>query len=145
MNALRTPFILFLAVALVGCHKGPQSASPADPDASLRGKVVEQVRAGVLKPDPVGVVILPDDLKPASANGQVLVGQHPVAGLLVAFPVQTAEGMSFLLYVEKPTKAGLLQVGPLAMRPGKPLKEHWYETTSALMSPNTTGPGRRMP
>jgi hypothetical protein len=132
---MRTPSLIFcfvIAGLLFGSGCGKPPAPPPDSAnyGSVRDQVVQQIKTGQIKLNEAGVGTLAGDFQSASINGQVIGGQTPATGWVVAFPLQQGRAaMQCFVYIEKkaPPAGQTLQLGALAVTIGSQSEGHWYQ------------------
>jgi hypothetical protein len=114
-----------------GCGKPPPPPPAEKADyGSIRDQVVHQITTGQIKLSDSGVGLLTPEFESASINGQVIAGQTPATGWVVAFPLQQGRAaMQCLVYVEKkaPPAGQKLQLGTLAVTIGNQASGRWYQ------------------
>ncbi len=113
-----------------GCGKPPAPPPDSADYGSVRDQIVQQVKTGQIKLNEAGVGMLAPDFQSASINGQVVAGQTPDAGWVVAFPLQQGRAaMQCFVYIEKkaPPAGQTLQLGKLAVTIGSQSQGHWYQ------------------
>lgn len=132
---MRTLSLMFCSVLTglflwSGCGKPPPPAPDQANYGSIRDQVVQQIKTGQIKLSEAGVGMLAPDFQSASIKGQVIAGQTPATGWVVAFPVQQGHaGMQCFVYIEKkaPPAGQTLQLGALAVTIGSQAEAHWYQ------------------
>jgi len=132
MRTLSLTFCFVITGALLwsGCGKPPPPPSDQANYGSIRDQVVQQIKTGQIKINEAGVGMLAPDFQSASVKGQVIAGQTPATGWVVAFPLQQGRAaMQCLVYIEKkaPPAGQTLQLGSLAVTIGNQSEGHWYQ------------------
>jgi len=132
MNLLIPVVGLGIGAVLLGAGCGRPTASRSEEAGydSLRDQVVRRVKAGEIVPDATGVATLGEGLASASCNGQIIVGQTPSTGWIVAFPLrESGVAMQCFLYLEQPAPSGdqSLQVGGFTLTVGSRSQGNWYQ------------------
>lgn len=130
-----TAFLTVVAVIslLSGCGKSKQEAPPWNDYGSAREEVIRRVQKGEIKPDESAAVVLPPDVRGASADGKIYISNDPTSGWLIVFNLANAQPNTIqgLLHAERSLtpKSGKIRAGPVELFLDRRIDDHWYQVS----------------